>query len=120
MYPCETFARYALPKFRLLVARELIEKYGLTQIEAGRKLGITQAAISQYFHQKRGRKVIPKFEEAKQSEIEESVGEIAKRIVEGNISSDEISDRFCKLCFLLREKGKLREPDTNKDLFYEI
>lgn len=60
MYPCESFGRYALPKFRLLVAKELIEKYGFTQTEAARKLGITQAAISQYLHSKRGYRGIPK------------------------------------------------------------
>ena len=45
MYPCESFGRFALPKFRLLVAKDLIEKYGLTRTEAAKKLGITFRAL---------------------------------------------------------------------------
>lgn len=103
MYPCESFARYALPTFRLLVAKELIEKYNLTQIDAAKKLGITQAAISQYFHSKRGRKSVPQFEAAMPA-IKKAVDEIAEGIANGKMSADEISESFCKLCILLREK----------------
>ena len=64
MYPpCEVVGRFVLPIFRSLIAKELIEKYSFTQVEAAEKLGTTQAAISQYIHSKRGMKGIAHFEE---------------------------------------------------------
>ena len=60
--PCETVARYVLPVFRSYLSKELIEKYGYTQVETARKLGTTQAAISQYIHSKRGYKGMEEFE----------------------------------------------------------
>ena len=98
MYPpCESIARYVLPVFRSLVAKELVEKYGFTQVEAAKKLGTTQAAISQYLHSKRGfgganhlKKTLPK--------IHKSASEIAKRIVTEGMSPDEFMSSFCNLC----------------------
>ena len=59
---CEVVARYILPIFRSLIAKDLIEKYNFTQVEAAEKLGTTQAAISQYLHSKRGYKGLEQFE----------------------------------------------------------
>ena len=106
MYPCESFARFALPTFRLLVARDLIEKHGFTQTEAARRLGITQSAISQYVHSKRGLRAVARFEEEKDM-IERAVDEIAEDIAGSEKRAEEISESFCKLCLVLREKGKV-------------
>jgi len=106
MYPCESFARFALPTFRLLVAKDLIEKHDFTQTEAARRLGITQAAISQYIHSKRGLKSTIRFEEER-GMIEKAVSEIAEDIAGSGKSVDEISESFCKLCLIVREKGKM-------------
>jgi hypothetical protein len=42
--PCESIGRRLLPLLRAYIAKELIEKYGLKQIEIAKKLGTTQAA----------------------------------------------------------------------------
>lgn len=105
MYPCETFARYVLPMFRLLVAKELIEKYNFTQVEAAKKLGTTQAAISQYIHLKRGRKATTQFEEILPI-IQVAASEAAKNIATGKANADEVMLNFCKLCTSLREEAK--------------
>jgi len=47
-----------LPSLRALIALTLIEKFKLTQVEAARKLGILQPAISYYMHSKRGQKAL--------------------------------------------------------------
>jgi len=47
---CETISKYMLPLFRSLIAKELINNYKLTQLETAKKLGTTQAAISQYIN----------------------------------------------------------------------
>jgi len=107
MYPpCETVARSVLPVFRSLVAKELIEKYNYTQIEAAKKLGTTQAAISQYVHSKRGSKAAGQFREVSPM-LQDAASEAAKRIATKSITNDEVMAIFCKLCTLLREEGKI-------------
>ncbi|MEM2129838.1 MAG: Fis family transcriptional regulator [Candidatus Bathyarchaeia archaeon] len=98
--PCETTAKYVFPVFRSLIAKELVEKYNFTQVEAAQKLGTTQAAISQYLHAKRGygnaehlKRMMPK--------IQELASETAERIVKENLSPDESIGIFCQVCRLL-------------------
>ena len=103
---CEVVARYILPIFRSLVAKDLIEKYNFTQVEAAEKLGTTQAAISQYLHSKRGYKGLEEFE-LFLPKIQSAASETAKGIATRKMNADEVVLNFCKLCELLREKGKI-------------
>ena len=103
--PCELVARYLLPIFRSLVAKELVEKYDFTQMDAAEKLGTTQAAISQYIHSKRGYKGAELFEDIIPV-IQDVAYETARDIATGKIDSDVVMLNFCKLCMSLREKGK--------------
>ena len=106
MYPpCENVARFILPIYRSFVARELIEKYSYTQVEAAQKLGTTQAAISQYIHSKRGHRGIPYFEEILPI-IQNAALETAKRIANEDVHTEEIIGSFCRLCVSFREKTK--------------
>jgi len=105
LYPaCEVVARYVLPVFRSLVARELIEKYEFTQVDAAEKLGTTQAAISQYIHSKRGYKGIEQFDAAI-PRIQAEASEIARGIATGEMKADEVMSCFCRLCTSLRQEG---------------
>jgi len=98
MYPpCEIVTRYVLPVFRSFVAKELVEKYGFTQVEAAKKLGTTQAAISQYLHSKRGYGGTDQFKKTLPN-IQKLASETARRIVEENISSEEVMATFCDVC----------------------
>jgi len=110
--PCETVSRYVLPLFRSLVARELIEKHSFTQMEAAKKLGTTQAAISQYLHSKRGTKATTQFEHV--LSVQEAAAQVANRIVTENIESGEVMAIFCRLCMSLRQEPKpsLGDPRT--------
>ncbi len=99
--PCEVVGRYVLPIFRSLVAKELIEKYNFTQIEAAEKLGTTQAAISQYIHSKRGYKGLAHFEEILPT-IKAAASEIAKGIATGKMNTDEVVLSLCRLCTSLQ------------------
>lgn len=89
---CEVFVKKFLPAFRSLIAKELIEKYNFSQIEAAAKLGITQAAVSQYFHSKRGSKEAERLETLIRPMIEEA----ARRIAESE--KPAMKAEFCKLC----------------------
>lgn len=94
---CEAVGKYAVPLFRSLVAKELINTYNLTQVEAARRLGTTQAAISQYIHSKRASKgteqlgdIVPK--------IQAMASETAGRLLKKEMTPDEVTVDFCRLC----------------------
>ena len=94
---CESVARYVLPLYRSYVAKELIEKYNYTQVAAAKKLGTTQAAISQYMTSKRGHKGIPNYEEIAPS-VKNAAAKVAKRIATTEFSTEEFRASFCELC----------------------
>ncbi len=94
---CETVAKYVLPVFRSLTAKELVNVHHLTQTEAAKKLGTTQAAISQYLSSKRAIRGSEEFE-AILPKIQAMASDTAKRLIESKVSWDEVSLDFCKLC----------------------
>ena len=53
---CEAMGQTFLPVFRSFLASQLVEKYGFSQVEVAMKLGITEAAVSQYLHDKRAKR----------------------------------------------------------------
>jgi len=55
--PCEVAAKSVIPALRAMVARELMEGYGMKQEAVAEGLGVTQAAVSKYRHQVRGEAV---------------------------------------------------------------
>ena len=89
-----------------MVAKELIEKYSFTQISAAKKLGTTQAAISQYIHSKRGYKGVAQFTDIL-PEIQSLADETAKSIATGEMDTEKIMQKFCELCTILRKKKKI-------------
>jgi predicted transcriptional regulator len=89
-----------------MVAKELIEKYNFTQVAAARKLGTTQAAISQYLHSKRGHKGAEQFVDIL-PEIRSLANETARTMATGNMDTEEFMRKFCDLCTVLRKKRKL-------------
>jgi len=103
---CESVARYILPLYRAYVARELIEKYDYTQVKAAKKLGITQAAISQYISSKRGRMGIPNYDEIAPL-VKKAAAKVAKRIATTEMSQEEFSGSFCELCKTLQKEKKI-------------
>jgi predicted transcriptional regulator len=105
-FSCESVARYILPLYRAFVAKELIEKYGYTQVKAAKKLGTTQAAISQYLSHKRGRKGIPNYEEIA-PDVQEAATKVAAEIAASGMSREEFIDSFCDLCLELQKTGKI-------------
>jgi predicted transcriptional regulator len=95
--PCESVARYILPLYRSFVAKELIEKYDYTQVRAAKKIGTTQAAISQYITSKRGHKGISNYDEIAPL-VQKAAAKVAKRIVAMDTSPKEFSESFCEIC----------------------
>ena len=94
---CETVGKYVLPVFRSLVAKELINTHNLTQVEAAQRLRTTQAAISQYVNSKRAIKVSEQFGDS-MPRIQAMAKTTAKRLANKELSWDEVTIDFCKLC----------------------
>jgi len=105
--PCEIVVKYVLPAFRSLVARELIEEYGLSQVAAAEKLGTTQAAISHYVYSKRGDKRIRQLEAV--SSVQSAAREVARDLADRELSATDAMIRFCKLCAALRDSDVICE-----------
>jgi predicted transcriptional regulator len=94
---CETIGKYVLPVFRAFVAKELVNTHNLTQVETAKKLGTTQAAISQYISSKRAIKGSEQFV-AILPKIQAMASETAKRLAKNEVNWDEVTLDFCKLC----------------------
>ncbi|MFW6117817.1 MAG: transcriptional regulator [Thermoproteota archaeon] len=98
--PCELIVREILPAFRSLVAKQLIQKYNFSQIEAAKVLGTTQATVSYYLNAKRGRKGTEILES--NSQVQSMVVEFADRIANDRSSLQETTLEFCKICKALK------------------
>ena len=51
---CDTMVRHLLPPMRAEMVYRLVQRKGLSQSDAARRLGVTRAAVSQYMSRKRG------------------------------------------------------------------
>jgi len=104
--PCEYVVRYVLPAFRSLVARELVEKHGFSQVSTAKKLGTTQATVSHYLHHKRGEKRIIELKSI--PVVQSTTSKLAQDIATETTSGSDITLRFCSICNTLRKRGILQ------------
>lgn len=97
--PCELVVGKILPTLRASVVRELSVKYRMKQSEIAKKLGITQASVSQYLSATRGgsQKMLDDF-----PQIMKYADEISKKIVAGE-SRYQWYGVLCKACREIRE-----------------
>ena len=51
---CDTMVRSLLPPMRAEMVSRLVQKQGMSQSDAAKRLGVTRAAVSQYLSRKRG------------------------------------------------------------------
>lgn len=106
---CEYVAKHFLPLYRAFVAKELIENYGYTQVQAAEKLGTTQPAVSQYLSAKRGRNVSSDYDEVEPL-VKAVAAEAAESVAKTKMTPEEFSDSFCDLCRKLQKDGKIPNP----------
>jgi predicted transcriptional regulator len=103
---CESVARHVLPIYRSFVAKELVKKHNCTQVQAAKKLGTTQAAISQYLTSKRGLKRIQNYNEIAPL-VKSAAVKVAERLTTTEMSPVEFSESFCDLCKVLQKAKKI-------------
>jgi len=115
--PCETVVRRLLPILRALVAEELMETHGWTQLQVANRLGVTQPAISGYpslLKKSASRRF--NIEEVKKVAVE-----IASGLVNGELSLSESVRDVCELCTKLKIGGavcnlhKLQVPELSEE-----
>lgn len=97
-HPCEISVWYIIPCIRSCLAKELAE-LGFTQKEIGKRLGVTQAAVSQYISEKRGK--ISGGGKDIQKQIEKLAEEVAHHRIE------DLPARICDVCMKVRENKEL-------------
>jgi len=92
--PCELVVGKILPALRASVVKKLSREYHMKQSDIAKKLGITQASVSQYLSSTRagGTKITESF-----PKIKTYANEIANRIVAGD-NKLEWFDVLCKAC----------------------
>lgn len=105
--PCIIVVRYVLPALRVLIARELVEKHGLSRVRVAEKMELTPAAITQYLKRVRGGKAIKMVEGS--DEAMKIVSEMANDLVEGEASVYDVLEKICEACQIMRSKGLLCE-----------
>ena len=110
---CETIGKSCFRSSVSLVAKELVNTYHLTQIEAAKKLKTTQAAVSQYINSKRAIKGTQQFTDIL-PRIQAEAKETAKRLAKQETTWDEVTLDFCKLCstFYTSEESKTGDNYT--------
>jgi uncharacterized protein len=113
--PCEIASKSVIPALRAMVARELIEEYGMKQEQVANRLGVTQAAISKYRHQVRG--------EAVELESAPEVQTISKDIASMLSKNPEpiaVSQKLCQACTDIRALGLMCETCHKVDPAWDV
>lgn len=113
---CEIIGKYVLPIFRSMLAKELVQKYNLSQTEAAKKLGTTQAAVSQYLSSKRAYKGMEQAEEFL-PKIQAMAEETARKLVNKEISVADVTVNFCKLCVTFCKKSASSSNASNPEYY---
>ena len=103
-------SKSVIPALRALVARELIEEYGLKQEQVATKLGVTQAAVSKYQHQVRGEAV----ELGSAPEVRAMSKDIASMLSK-NPNPLAVSRKLCQACTDIRALGLMCETCRKVD-----
>ncbi|RLF44034.1 MAG: transcriptional regulator [Thermoplasmata archaeon] len=96
--PCEYIVWNILPCIRKRLAENLLKR-GLSQKEIAEKIGVSNAAISQYISNKRGR--FGHFDKKIEEEIEKSANEI--------LNGKDVIDEICRICKIIKKEERFKE-----------
>jgi len=102
--PCEIIVWHVLPAIRRELAKNMIEKHGLTQKEAAEKLGLTEAAVSRYKSGKRGYLEMPN------GEIRKEIIKSVDKLINGGNTTVVIET--CRICDILKSAGVIDKINT--------
>ncbi len=103
---CEIVSQEILPAFRALIAKELMENHKMTQGKVAEKLGVSQAAVSQYYRSVRGSKTDLL---ANDKEVKQEIKRMAGRIASGELNYITGLEQLCNICKLVRKRKLICE-----------
>jgi hypothetical protein len=98
--PCEVVVKEILPAIRAMLAKELIDRHRLSQVEAAQKLGITQPAVSQYLRMLRG----SSSGSAMLRSMKKHVRGLAEDIARGKLTNKQLIGRYCLICRSMKKQ----------------
>lgn len=99
--PCEIISTHFLPNIRSRLTIELIENFNFSQKQVSKKLGLTEAAVSQYISKKRGKEI--KLDQ----KTEKAIKILAEKIAKGKIDDMTIIPEICNICLIMRKSGTI-------------
>jgi len=102
---CECMVRYVVPALRMLISRQLLEKYNLNQVQVAKMLNVTQPSVSNYMGRRKGSAKIRRY--LGNTVVNEYAGSMAKKLFEKGLSLEELEEDVCSLCAELRKGGYL-------------
>lgn len=94
--PCEVVIWYVLPSIRRELAFAMVKECKMSQAKVARRLGLTEAAISQYMKQKRGNLKIK--EKGLRDEIKRSA-----KVLSEDASNETLKREICRICDLIKK-----------------
>ena len=104
---CETIFDDTLPAVRAIITNEMIQNYGMNQLEIAEKLGITQPAVSQYLSGLRGKR-IRQLMSSKQ--LMDWIKLLTAEIVNDNA---KLYEKVCEICAVTRGHDMYSEKELN-------
>ncbi|MEM3617827.1 MAG: hypothetical protein QXK47_01990 [Candidatus Bathyarchaeia archaeon] len=116
LLPCEVAVKSLLPPVRAALAKQLMAKHGLKQMEAAKLLGVSQPAISLYNKKMRGKAL----DLEKEEEIKRLIEELADSLAERGLSHKDFTLKFCEICKAARAKGLLCNMHKALDPTFDI
>ncbi len=103
LLPCEVAVKSLLPPVRAALAKQLMAKHCLKQMEAAKLLGVSQPAISLYNKKMRGKAL----DLEKDKEIKMLIDGLADALAKKGLSHKDFTLKFCEICRVARAKGLL-------------
>jgi hypothetical protein len=100
--PCVIIVKHVLPAIRVLVMKELIEKYNMRKIDASTKMELTPAAITQYLKGERGAVLLNEIGQSE--EAMKGVSKLAEILAKGNVSIESVVAQLCDTCVKIRSE----------------
>jgi predicted transcriptional regulator len=101
--PCVIIVKHILPAIRVLVMKELIEKYSMRKVDASAIMELTPAAITQYLKGKRGTMFI--HEMLQSEETIKRVSKLAETLARKDASMEDVIEQLCGICETIRSEG---------------
>jgi predicted transcriptional regulator len=112
----EIIHRSVVPAIRYLIADNLVKKHNLTQRDAAIKLGITQAAISNYLRRTRATAI----NLSEYNGLRSLINELTITVLNNHPNDPEVIIKFTEICEKLRFNKFLCKFHKELDPNYEI